>query len=246
IRKPQAKLIKPLFIVGVLLSIFLSGGVGAFLGVNASRVFWHVGLLPAQFPFFSLASGAALLLLILSWVAPVEDESRAQQLRVLGLITIALVLIKLFFLWTDFSQSLYAGVPDNVNAINAILFGEYWWVFWIVQIGLGSILPIIILAIPKLGKNGCWAGAIALLVLIGIAISRVNIVVPGLVVPEFAGLSTAFQGPHLSNTYFPSLMEWLVVSGGIGIAILVFLIGAERLPLWLSKSTQTPEAEVKQ
>ncbi len=246
IRKPQAKLIKPLFIVGVLLSIFLSGGVGAFLGVNASRVFWHVGLLPAQFPFFSLASGVALLLLVLGWLAPGDDENRTKQLRALGLMTIALGFIKLFFLFTDFSQSLYGGVPDNVQAVRTVLFGDNWWLFWFIQIGLGTVLPIIILWIPNLGQKRFWAGAMGLLVLIGFAVARANIVVPGLLVPEFQGLSSAFQGPHLSNTYFPSLMEWLVVSGGVGIAILVFLIGAERLPLWFTKSTQTPEAEVEQ
>lgn len=246
IRKPQAKLSKPLFIVGVLLSILLSGGVGALLGVNASRVYWHMSLLPAQFPFFSLASGAALMLLILGWFAPGDDENRNKQIRAFGLIVIAMSFIKLIFLLTDFLLSLYGGVPDSVQAANIVLFGDLWWLFWFIQIGLGTVLPIIVLWLPTIGRKRYLAGAMGLLVLIGIAVARAYIVIPGLLVPEFQGLSAAFQGPQLSNHYLPSLMEWLVVSGGVGIAILAFLLGAERLPLWLSKSTQTPETEVEQ
>jgi molybdopterin-containing oxidoreductase family membrane subunit len=239
-RKPQAWWVKPLFAFGLFMAIFLSGGVGALLGVNASRSYWHVGLLPAQFPFFSLASGAALMLMVLGWFAPVNDGRNQQRLWVLGLMTVVLAVLKLYFLWTDFSQSIYGGIPDNVEAINAVLFGDYWWAFWILQIGLGTVVPVFVLLQPKLVKNRILAGAMGFLVLVGFGVARANIVFPALTVPELEGLSTAFQGPHLSFDYFPSLMEWSVVSGVIGIAALAFLFGADRLSLF------TPKSEVKQ
>ena len=244
-RKPQAGWVKPLFALGLFMAIFLSGGVGALLGVNASRSFWHVGLLPAQFPFFSLASGAALMLLVLGWLAP-ADERRPQQLWVLGLITVVLATIKLYFLWTDFSQSIYGGIPDNVRAVNAVLFGDYWWAFWFLQIGLGTIVPVVALLQPKLAKDGRWAGAMGLLVLVGFGVARANIVFPALSVPELEGLSTAFQGPHLNFNYLPSLMEWSVVLGVVGLATLAYLFGADRLSLWSARPAITPKAEVKQ
>ncbi|MBE2272263.1 MAG: polysulfide reductase NrfD, partial [Anaerolinea sp.] len=43
-------ILRPLMIFGLILSIFVSGGVGALLGVNASRASWHTAMLPAQFP----------------------------------------------------------------------------------------------------------------------------------------------------------------------------------------------------
>lgn len=243
-RKPQAGWVKPLFALGLFMAIFLSGGVGALLGVNASRAYWHVGLLPAQFPFFSLASGAALMLLVLGWLAP-ADERRPQQLWVMGLITVVLATIKLYFLWTDFSQSIYGGIPDNVRAVNAVLFGDYWWAFWILQIGLGTIVPVVALLQPKLAKDGRWAGAMGFLVLVGFGVARANIVFPALSVPELEGLSTAFQGPHLNFNYFPSLMEWSVVLGVVGLATLAYLIGNDRLSLWSGVSSIKPKAEVK-
>jgi molybdopterin-containing oxidoreductase family membrane subunit len=239
-RKPQAIWVKPLFALGLFMAIFLSGGVGALLGVNASRSYWHVGLLPAQFPFFSLASGLALMLVVLGWFAPTDDERRPQQLWVLGLATVVLALVKVYFLWTDFSQSIYGGIPDNVAAVNQVLYGRYWWAFWFLQIGLGTIVPVIVLLQAKLAKNGLWAGAMGVLVLIGFGVARANIVFPALSIPELEGLSNAFTGPHLNFDYAPSLMEWSVVLGVVGAATLAFLIGADRLSLL------KPTPEVKQ
>jgi molybdopterin-containing oxidoreductase family membrane subunit len=70
-----------------------------------------------------------------------------------------------------------------------------------------------------------------LLVLIGFGVARANIVFPALTVPELDALMTAFTGPHLSFDYFPSLMEWAVTIGIIGLAVLAFVIGTDRLKL---------------
>ena len=239
-RKPDSRWVKPLFAFGLFMAIMLSGGVGALLGVNASRPFWHVGLLPAQFPVFSLATGAAFMLLVLGWFGPKNDERLPKQLWVLSIATIGLALIKVYFLWTDFSQSVYGGMPDNVAAVNAVLYGRYWWAFWFLQIGLGTALPIVVLVQPKLAKNGTWAGAMGFLVLLGFVVARANIVFPALTVPELEGLATAFTGPHLNFDYFPSLMEWSVVLGVVGATVLAFLVGNDRLSLL------TPKTEVKQ
>ena len=238
-RKPDSRWVKPLFAFGLFMAFMLSGGVGALLGVNASRPFWHVGLLPAQFPVFSLATGAAFMLLVLGWFGPKNDERLPQQLWVLSIGTVALAAIKLYFLWTDFSQSVYGGMPDNVAAVNAVLYGRYWWAFWFLQIGLGTALPIVVLVQPKLAKNGTWAGAMGFLILLGFVVARANIVFPALTVPELEGLATAFTGPHLNFDYFPSLMEWSVVLGVVGATVLAFLVGNDRLSLL------TPKPEVK-
>ena len=239
-RKPESRWVKPLFAFGLFMAFLLSGGVGALLGVNASRPFWHVGLLPAQFPVFSLATGAAFMLLVLGWFGPKNDERLPQQLWVLSIATVSLAVIKVYFLWADLSQSVYGGMPDNVAAVNEVLYGRYWWAFWFLQIGLGTVLPIVVLLQPKLAKNGTWAGAMGFLVLLGFVVARANIVFPALTVPELEGLATAFTGPHLHFDYFPSLMDWSVVLGVVGASVLAFLIGNDRLSLL------TPKTEVKQ
>lgn len=231
IRDPQNKILRALMIVGLPLSLFVSGAVGALLGVEASRLFWHVGLLPVQFPVFSLASGTAAMLAAIGLFGPAKEPNRAEQLRVLSIATIVLAFVKLYFLWADFSQSIYGNVPQNVMAVNEVLFGQYAWVFWGLQILLGTIVPIVVLLTPNLAKQGVWAGAMGVCVLIGFAVARANIVFPALTVPELDALTRAFTGPRLQFAYFPSVMEWAVTTGIVGLVVLAFLIGADRLPL---------------
>jgi protein NrfD len=231
-------LLKILIAVGALLAVFLSGGVGALLGVNASRAYWHIGLLPAQFPVFSLASGAALMLVILGFFGPADDTRRPQQLWVLALLTVVLSAVKIYFLWSDFSQSLYGAIPQNVQAVNEVMFGPYWWAFWILQIGLGTLVPIFFLVQPKFAKHNGWAAWMGVLVLVGFAVARANIIFPALTVPELQALENAYGGPHLGFAYFPSLMEWAVTLGIVGLATLAFLIGTDRLPLFTRKTME--------
>lgn len=231
VRNPEGRGLRLLMILGLPLSVFVSGAVGALLGVQAGRPFWHVGLLPVQFPVFSLASGAAALLAALGLFGHREDPHRAEQLWTLSVLTVVLAAVKLYFLWADFSQSMYGNVPQNVQAVEEVLFGTYWWAFWILQILIGTLIPIAVLVQPRLARQDGWAGWMGVLVLIGFAVARANIVFPALTVPELEALTTAFSGPHLTFTYFPSLMEWAVALGITGVAILAFLLGNDRLAL---------------
>lgn len=239
LRQPESRWLKVLMIIGIPVSLFVSGAVGALLGVQASRPFWHVGLLPVQFPFFSLASGAAMLLTAVGLFGDPRDDRRPQQLWVLAVITVVLQLVKLYFLWADFSQSMYGNVPLNVAAVNEVLFGQYWWSFWILQLLLGSLIPIIVLVQPRLARRNHIAGWMGVLVLVGFAVARANIVFPALSVPELEGLTKAFTGPHLDFAYFPSAMEWAVTAGIVGLAIVGFLVGTDRLFLFSSKTEVT-------
>jgi molybdopterin-containing oxidoreductase family membrane subunit len=234
-RQRRDRAMKALMAVGLFFAVFLSGGVGALLGINANRAYWHVGLLPAQFPVFSLASGTAFMLIILGWFGAADDARRPRQLWVLALMSVVLALVKMYFLWADFSQSLYSGIPDNVKAVQLVLFGPYAWAFWGLQIVLGTVVPLVVLVQMRLAQNGRWAGAMGVLILVGFGVARANIVFPALAVPELEGLIAAFTGPHLNIDYFPSLMEWSVVSGVIGLATLAYIFGLDRWP-FLNKS----------
>ncbi len=230
-------LLRPLMIFGLILSVFVSGGVGALLGVNASRASWHTAMLPAQFPIFNLTSGVALMLVFLGFFGVVHNpEQRTRLTRVLSLLMIALLIVKAYFLWVDYSQALYSGIPQAAEAVNLVLFGPFGWAFWGLQIGIGMVIPIIVLIQPNLTKRGLLVGFIGVFVLVGLAVARTSIIFPALAIPELEGLATAFTGPHLSFNYVPSIMEWSVTVGVVGLSTLAYLIGADLLPFLKNKT----------
>jgi len=232
IRAPTSRWLRVMGGIGLVMSLFVSGAVGALLGVQAARPFWHVGLFPVQFPVFSFASAVAAMLLVVGWFGPKHNPLRERQLWIMSILSMVLLAIKLYFMWADYSQTLYGNVPQNVDAVNQVLFGQYWWAFWLLQILVGTLLPLIILAQRSVVTKGVWAGLAGLVLLIGYAVARGLILFPALTVPELANLTTAFSGPHLTFDYFPSLMEWAVTLGIIGLATLAFLLGVDILKLF--------------
>jgi len=144
--------------------------------------------------------------------------------------------VKAYFLWVDYSQALYSQTQEAVAVAEQVLFGPYWWAFWILQLGLGVIVPALVLVWPGTSRRGPLVGLMGVFVLIGLAVGRTSIIFPALAFPEFEGLVDAFTGPHLGLDYTPSLMEWSVTVGVLGLATLAYLVGVDRLPLFRSRS----------
>ncbi len=219
--------------IGLVMSIFLSGGVGALLGVNASRPYWSIGLLSVQFPIYAFASGVSLMMIVVGWFLGFKDEKQREHLlRWLGWVAIGLSLAKIYILWAYLSQGWYSNLPGVIDPIREIMFGKYWWYFWVIQIALGTLVPLFIHMTPKLAHNNLWAGLTGLMVLTGFAVARANIVFPAMTVEALDGLPEAFFGPHLSITYYPTLLEWSVTLGVLGGVTLFFLLGARYLSIF--------------
>jgi molybdopterin-containing oxidoreductase family membrane subunit len=195
-------------------------------------------MLPAQFPFLNLASGVALMTVLVGFFNVVEPERRERLLRVLGLSLVVLLTVKAYFLWVDYSQVLYSTVPDAVAVADTILFGQYSWAFWGLQVLLGLIVPWILFIWPGTAQRPALAAVAGVLVLVGLAVGRTAIIFPQLSVPDLEGLAEAFAHVRLTFEYTPSLVEWSVLIGVLGISALVYLIGVDRLPLFKSHRSE--------
>jgi len=105
-----------------------------------------------------------------------------------------------------------------------------------VHLAVGSLVPILLLifrprSVGSVGLAGFLMAATFLAV-------RVDIVVPGEVIPEIRGLETAYQEVGLSFQYVPSGTEWLVGLFVVTFAILLFTIGYKNLPLVTNKDAE--------
>jgi molybdopterin-containing oxidoreductase family membrane subunit len=220
--------------IGVPLAIAFHGGVGALFGVVGARPYWNSAITPIAFIIGALASGGALITFVTAiWGPDRGSETHRKLVGFLGQIVLGLLLFDLLLEWAEYSTQLYAAIPAHTESLELVLYGQYWWVFWIIHLLIGSVIPILMLAFAY--KNvGVVATATALIAVTFLSV-RLNIVIPALVVEEVEGLKQAFSGPGLNFTYFPSSMEWLFFIWTVSLAGLLFLIGYSLLPIVRTK-----------
>lgn len=216
--------------IGVALAIAFHGSVGAIFGVVAARPYWNSALTPILFLVGALLSGGALLTFITAiWGPEPGSELHRNLMRFLGQIVLGLLALDVLLEWAEFSIGLWNGTPTEAASLLLVLFGPYWWGFWIVHVGLGVIVPAILLIFLR---RKVWAVATAgALIAVTFLVVRLNIVIPGLAIPELPGLEEAFHGPGLTTHYVASLSEWLLFVWAVGLAALLFLIGRRFLPI---------------
>ena len=215
--------------IGVPLAIMFHGGVGALFGVLASRPFWHSGMFPIIFLVSALASGGALLVVASAIFQEGWKAHRAMILD-LGRIVLGLLLLDFMLQFSEILVGVYGSEPGFTQSFDLIVSGSYWWVFWVLQIGVGFIVPLFLLALPTRRDPRAVVFA-CVAVVIGFIGVRINIVLPGLSPEEIRGITAAVSDPRVSSAYFPSAWEW-ILSFGIGaIGLVLFGLGEIFLPL---------------
>ena len=216
--------------LGVPLAIAFHGGVGALFAVVGARPYWHTGLFPILFLSGALTSGGALLLAVVAWGWPQRGEAHQQLVKLLARITLGLLLFDLLLEWAEISVPLWGGAADHVQGLRLMLFGPFWWVFWITHLLLGSLLPVwLLIKAPADPRRAGLAGALIAVLFMSV---RLNIVIPGLAVPVLPGLEGAVRQARLTADYVPSLHEWLVLAFVVAVGILMFAVAWRRLNLF--------------
>jgi protein NrfD len=224
--------------IGIPLAVAFHGGVGALFGVVGARPYWNTGLTPIMFLVGALLSGGALLTFVVLVFGPNQSSNEHTETVVfLGQIVLGLLLLDVLLEWAEYSIGLYSAIPADVASMQLVLFGPYAWVFWGAHIGLGVVIPALILILRR--QSPMWVGIAGLLIAITFISVRLNIVIPGLAVPELQGLANAFTGPGLTFDYFPTLTEWLMQVWIVSTGLLAFLIGYRVLPIVTRGTTDT-------
>jgi molybdopterin-containing oxidoreductase family membrane subunit len=102
-------------------------------------------------------------------------------------------------------------------------------VFWIGHVLLGVAVPVAMLVFWR--RTPKVIGAAGLLIAALFITVRVNIVVPGLVIPELRGLESAFTDQRLTFSYVPSATEFLVSIFVAALGVALFFVGYRLLPI---------------
>lgn len=218
---PQTSWLRPLLCVGMLLSTMFPSQSGAFFGVVDARSYWHNPLLPVLFFTSAVTGGSALLLVVRYIVGGTGCTQNVAALRTLRNITIGGLLLYFFFEFAEISISLWNPM-SHAPAVELVLFGPYWWVFWLVHLLAGGIVALILLVSRH--QILSWAVG-ALLVAVTFVSARLNVLIPGQVVAELHGLQEAFYHPRLLYLYHPTAMEYYVGLFMVAVGLTIFFVG---------------------
>ena len=215
-----------LFKIGFPLAIAIPVCGGSLFGVVGARPYWHSAIFPVLFLFEALLSGIALITLLGIVMGLAKDDS-AGAFSILSKIILGLLSANIILEGAVLAVPLWGQIAYHIDAVKLVLFGQFWWIFWIVHMGLGVILPaFLLLKKTTLNKLGLAAGLIAFTFMS----VRLNIVIPALSIPELKGLENAFIEKRLLFSYVPSLHEWQVSLFIVTLAIGLFYLGMKFLP----------------
>ncbi|MDO5735794.1 MAG: polysulfide reductase NrfD [Propionibacteriaceae bacterium] len=208
----------PLAIIGVL------GAEGALFAVVSARGTWSGGLFPVILLASAILAGAAMLIVIHYLVERGSGRRpNARLMRFMSGILLAGLFVDAGLTFYEYGIPLLARNHHETQILDVMMFGPYAWTFWILQIALGLVLPIIILMIPKLRASTGWVAAAAGMVVVGIMGVRFNIVLP----PQITPVLNGYPNAH----YFPSLMEWGVAAFLIAGGVLVYSLVSAWQPI---------------
>lgn len=244
------RLVRVLGVLGIFAAVGVHGGTGAIFAVAKARPLWYGPLLPIIFITSALVSGGALLTFLAALLLPRRDEARREMVVALGRLVIGLLAIDLLLLWSEFSIVLYGRIPFETAAFRLLLFGPFWWIFWVLQLGLGAVAPIILILWPRTGRSLAGVAAASFLIFVGIFGVRLNIVIPALSIPLFPELPTAyygFQAPAPGGLAALTPLLSGLVRGGLvllALALLAFFVlvlrrvyqATGRSPAWVAGS----------
>ncbi len=238
---------KPVGMFAFIWRLTLTTGTGSIFGFLVARDGYDTAVMAPMFIVFSFAYGLAIYMVVLlagmNWSDRRIGEAVFGRLRKLLGVFIA---GSFYFVLVYHLTNLYITQRHGVEAFILLDGGVYTKMFWIGQVLLGYVAPLVILFHPALGKSRALVMlACVLTVLGGIAQMYVTII-GGQAYPMqlLAGKevveSSFFDGRV--GSYAPSLPEVVLGVSGLGIALFLAAFALKVLP-FLPQSLADADAD---
>jgi len=212
------------------LAIAAPATLGAVFGVLVSRPFWHGPFTPILMVSSAFLSGTALLGIVFYVVARLRltGAERAVSLAIPAirtLLAIGLVLVSVLI-----TRQLIAGLIDDrpafVDATRALLVGPLALQFWVVRVGLGLAVPLLLVALPAT-RTPAGTLLAALLAIVGVFVDRFTFVLAGQIGPTT--VSGVVSAPWAE--YTPTLVEIGIIAGAVAFVALGYTLAERYLDL---------------
>lgn len=234
----KKKLIKVIATLAFGWAFCVHSGTGAIFGFGA-RMLYESPLLPASFVAAAMASGTALMIILIVALFKITDRHVDDELIFwLGRFLAICVVVVAYFISVENLYRVYV-VELRQAAVYYLFGGFHSLLFWFGLMLIGLSIPMFILFRQKTGRSIRWIVLASSLVIFGVLCERYVIVLPGLTHPPelFPGMeiiqSVTQEG---ISTYSISFLETLQALGVLGVIGFLFGGGLKYMKLLPSEA----------
>ncbi len=223
----KEKLVGVIALIAVIWAVGVHSGTGAIFGF-VSRELYESPLLPPSFITAALSSGTALMILLLQLLFRYTERPFDQRyVKELSKLLAVFILVVAYFLFVENAFRAY-NIGHREAASFFLFGGSHSMVFWVGLVGLGIVVPALILFSPVTKNSIKMINVAAVLHVIGVLCERYIIVIPGQthpadILPNMNVESAALDGAIVS--YSITFLEVVQALGVAAIVAIVFVLG---------------------
>ena len=213
-------------------SAFMAALVGFFLGViaygtlafvfasNATRPLWHTSSFSLFFILSAVAAGVSVILMMIFLSG--QGESGKKSISALSKTLFILLFIMLFVDVWSVIINIY-GVDTELSATMKLFVGNGVLSsnFYTFEIGLGLVIPMILIVVAKF-ENSFLTALAGLLAVVGVFFSRFDTIVGGQLLSR-----PSSQMDFVQHSYSVSTAELALFISGLGVVGIVYFLGAK-------------------
>ncbi len=190
------KAVKTLAGVGIPVACFLHGYAGFIFGSVKANALWMTPLMPVIFICSAVVSGIALC--ILTYIVTMElrraiaaarrrqdpdlpstEELKSVEMQVVSMTVKYLIMFMILAITLELLDLIFRGYTavKSWDILRSVIYGKDFVNIFVLQYGLGNLVPFILLILPRPTLKRVVAGT--LLVLLGVFMMRWNVVIGG-------------------------------------------------------------------
>lgn len=217
-----------LAVAGLLLSMLHQSSLGATYGVLIARPIWYRPGLAALFIISAGAGGMALTLLATWIVGKLQPASHVREdlldkvSRFLGWWLVGYLYLRF---WDAFAMT-YTHQPGREEGLSLLTNGPLAVNFWIGELLLGVLVPLIILLNNRLRTTPFTRTLAYILIVGGVIAYRWDINLVGQLIVQ---TPIQMKDSLLFTSYSPATIEIIVAVGIVAIGLMLFTLGAKYL-----------------
>jgi len=221
-------------LLAFLWRLILTTGTGSIFGFLVAREPYSGALLAPLFIAMSFSFGLAVFVLVLMAACRGSDRALGDVvLNRLGNLLGVFVAAVLYFVAVYHLTNLYSARQHDVERFFLVDGGVYTVLFWVGQVVVGAIVPLVLLFAPGARR---WRGALAVAAACVIAGGMAQLYV--LIIGGQAYPQLMFPGKDVASSFFdgvvaaytPSLPEVALGVGGAALALALTAVALKLLP----------------